>query len=53
MYAKNLTALIALLTKDGNLNLDMSDDIIAAVTVTSGGAVVNQNIKAKLNGAAA
>ena len=51
MYAKNVAALIALLTKDGNLNLDMSDDIIAAVTVTSGGAVVNQNIKSRLNGA--
>lgn len=51
MYAKNVAALIALLTKDGNLNLDMSDDIVAAVTVTSVGAVVNQNIKSRLNGA--
>jgi len=51
MYAKNVAALIALLTKEGNLNLDMNDDIIAAVTVTSGGAVVNQNIKSRLNGA--
>jgi len=52
MYAKNLAALIALLTKDGNLNLDMNDDIIAAVTVTNGGAVVNENIRTRLNGAA-
>jgi NAD(P) transhydrogenase subunit alpha len=51
MYAKNVAALIALLTKEGNINLDMNDDIIAAVTVTSGGAVVNQNIKSRLNGA--
>jgi NAD(P) transhydrogenase subunit alpha len=51
MYAKNVAALIALLTKDGNLNLDMNDDIIAAVTVTSGGEVINQNIKSRLNGA--
>jgi H+-translocating NAD(P) transhydrogenase subunit alpha len=52
MYAKNLSALIALLTKDGKLNLDMNDDIIAAVTVTAGGEIRNQSIRGRLAGAA-
>jgi NAD(P) transhydrogenase subunit alpha len=52
MYAKNVSALIALLTKDGKLNLDMNDDIIAAVTVASGGEVKNQSIRSRLAGAA-
>ena len=52
MYAKNLAALIALLTKDGKLNLDMNDDIISAVTVTHDGEVRNQSIRMRLNGAA-
>ena len=52
MYAKNLSALIALLTKDGKLNLDMNDDIIAAVTVTAGGEIRNQSIRGRLAGVA-
>lgn len=53
MYAKNVAALIALLTKEGKLNLDMSDDIISAVTVTSGNEVRNPTIRSRLAGAAA
>jgi NAD(P) transhydrogenase subunit alpha len=52
MYAKNLAALIALLTKDGKLNLDMNDDIISAVTVTHDGEVRNHAIRTRLDGAA-
>ena len=52
MYAKNLAALIALITKDGKLNLDMNDDIISAVCVTAGGEVRNPNILKRLSGAA-
>ena len=52
MYAKNLSALIALLTKDGKLNLDMNDDIIAAVTVAGGGEIRNQSIRGRLAGVA-
>ena len=51
MYAKNVAALIALLTKDGNANLDMNDDIISAVTVTAGGEVRNPAIRSRLGGA--
>lgn len=39
MYARNVTAFIALLAPEGNLNLNLSDDIIAAVCVTAGGKV--------------
>lgn len=52
MYAKNLTALLALLTKDGKLNLDMTDDIIAAVCVTADGQVRNAAIRSRIEGAA-
>ncbi|HEX6575751.1 MAG TPA: Re/Si-specific NAD(P)(+) transhydrogenase subunit alpha [Gemmatimonadaceae bacterium] len=51
MYAKNVAALIGLLTKDGQLNLDMNDDIIAAVTVTAGGELRNQAIRSRMAGA--
>jgi NAD(P) transhydrogenase subunit alpha len=53
MYAKNLAALVALLTKEGELNLDMNDDIISAVTVTTRNEVRNQAIRSRLSGAAA
>jgi H+-translocating NAD(P) transhydrogenase subunit alpha len=52
MYSKNLGALIALITKDGNLNLDMNDDIISAVCVTAGGEIRNPQIRNRLSGAA-
>jgi NAD(P) transhydrogenase subunit alpha len=39
MYAKNVSALIALLAPEGKLNMNMSDDIIAAVCVTADGKV--------------
>jgi len=48
MYAKNVSALVALMTKDGALNLDMNDDIISAVTVTSGGEIRTASIKQRL-----
>lgn len=52
MYAKNLTALVTLLTPDGTLKLDMQDDIISAVCVTQGGEIRNQAIRQKLTEAA-
>ena len=51
MYAKNVAALIGLLTKDGNLSLDLNDDIIAAVTVTANGEIRNPAIQSRLAGA--
>ena len=48
MYAKNVSALIALLAPNGKLELNMSDDIIAAVTVTANGEVLHGPTKEKL-----
>jgi NAD(P) transhydrogenase subunit alpha len=53
MYAKNLTALVALITSDGKLNLDMTDDIISAVCVTADGEILNAAIRSRVDGAAA
>jgi NAD(P) transhydrogenase subunit alpha len=39
MYSKNVAAFVALLTPEGKLNLNLNDDIIAAVCVTANGAV--------------
>ena len=52
MYAKNLTALVTLMTSEGRLKLDMSDDIISAVCVTAGGEVRTPSIRERLGGAA-
>jgi H+-translocating NAD(P) transhydrogenase subunit alpha len=50
MYAKNLQMLLQLLvSKDGNLNLDFTDDIIDSACVTHGGEIRNQRIKSALN----
>jgi proton-translocating NAD(P)+ transhydrogenase subunit alpha len=49
MYAKNVAALVTHLTRDGKLNLDFSDDITAAVCVTSGGEIRNQAILQRLS----
>ncbi|MEO8576030.1 MAG: Re/Si-specific NAD(P)(+) transhydrogenase subunit alpha [Gemmatimonadales bacterium] len=53
MYAKNVSALVALMTADGRLKLDMNDDIISAVCVTADGEVRTPAIKQRLAGAVA
>jgi NAD(P) transhydrogenase subunit alpha len=39
MYAKNVAAFVGLLAPEGKLNLNMADDIVAAVCVTADGKV--------------
>ena len=41
LYARNLTAFLALLVKDGQLRIDRSDEIVKAALLTLDGAVVN------------
>jgi NAD(P) transhydrogenase subunit alpha len=53
MYAKNVAALVTLMTADGNLKLDMSDDIIAAVCVTANGEIRNTAIRQRATEAVA
>jgi len=49
MYAKNIQNLLALLiTKDGQLNLDFSDEIIAGTCITNNGEIVQEATKARV-----
>lgn len=50
LFAKNIQALIALLTKDGKLQLDFADDIVKGACVAHGGAVVHERVRALLGG---
>jgi len=45
MYAKNLVTLLQHLVKDGDVKLDLADEITQAIVVTHKGAVVNLRIK--------
>ncbi len=47
-YARNLTALLAHLVVDGELHVDLDDEITAGVVVTHGGAVVHPATRALL-----
>jgi H+-translocating NAD(P) transhydrogenase subunit alpha len=42
MYAKNLQTLIKHLVKDGEINLDLEDEITKGATITHGGKVVHE-----------
>jgi H+-translocating NAD(P) transhydrogenase subunit alpha len=44
MYARNVTALLTYLIKDGELALDLNDELQAGVVITSGGAVVHPSL---------
>ena len=48
LYSRNVTAFLSLLIKDGELNLDMSDDIVGPSCVTHAGQVVNSRVAAAL-----
>ena len=41
MYARNLTAFLLNMVKDGKLNLNLSDEIIRETLLTRGGELVN------------
>lgn len=48
MYAKNLTTLVAHLSKDGALSIDLDDEITRETMVTHGGAVVHPRVRSVL-----
>jgi H+-translocating NAD(P) transhydrogenase subunit alpha len=48
LYAKNVSALVQHLLKDGELNLDFSDDITNSTCVTHEGQIRNQRVKEAL-----
>ena len=45
MYARNVTAFLLHLVKDGKLQLNLSDEIVRETLVTQGGEVVNQRVR--------
>ena len=50
VYARNVAALLELLVKDGSLAPSAEDEIVAAVTVTRGGAVVHPRLSSTTEG---
>ncbi|MZE42212.1 NAD(P)(+) transhydrogenase (Re/Si-specific) subunit alpha, partial [Streptomyces sp. SID5477] len=45
LYARNLTAFVGLMVKDGGLAVDLEDEILKAAVVTHGGAVVHEGVR--------
>jgi len=48
-YARNISALLLQLAKDGALNLDPADEIAGPVTITHGGEIRSEAVKKLLN----
>jgi NAD(P) transhydrogenase subunit alpha len=48
MYAKNMTAFLLLLVKDGKLEIDLEDEIVKGTLVTREGEVVHKRVKEAL-----
>ena len=45
LYARNLSAFVGLMVKDGALAVDLEDEILKAAAVTHGGAVVHEGVR--------
>jgi len=45
MYARNITAFLLHLVKDGKMNLDLSDEIVSETLLTKDGQVVNVRVR--------
>jgi NAD(P) transhydrogenase subunit alpha len=52
-YARNISALLLGMVKDGALQLDFEDEVTAATVITNGGQVVNQAVRKLLEPAPA
>ena len=51
LYGKNVLNFMQLIiNKEGNLHLNWEDDLVKGACITHGGAVVNDKVKALLNG---
>ncbi|MGH7777918.1 MAG: Re/Si-specific NAD(P)(+) transhydrogenase subunit alpha [Candidatus Dormibacterales bacterium] len=51
LYSKNVTSLLALLTKEGRVEVDMEDEIVRACCVTHAGAIVHAPTREMLEAA--
>jgi NAD(P) transhydrogenase subunit alpha len=45
MYARNVTAFLLHLIKDGKFSLDLNDEIVATTLVTRNGDIVNPRVR--------
>ncbi|HEY8227762.1 MAG TPA: Re/Si-specific NAD(P)(+) transhydrogenase subunit alpha [Pyrinomonadaceae bacterium] len=52
LYSRNVTSFLSLLIKDGQLQIDMNDDVIGPSCVTHQGQVINKRVAASLSVAA-
>jgi H+-translocating NAD(P) transhydrogenase subunit alpha len=48
LYSRNVTAFLSLIIKDGELQLDMTDDVVGPSCVTHGGQWVNSRVAAMM-----
>jgi H+-translocating NAD(P) transhydrogenase subunit alpha len=48
-YARNISTLLLHMTKDGELNIDLADEITGPVTITHGGEVVSEAVRKLLD----
>jgi NAD(P) transhydrogenase subunit alpha len=53
MYSRNITALVLLMIKEGALNLDFNDDILAGSCITHEGKVLHAGTRERLESASA
>jgi len=53
LYSRNVTSFLTLLIKDGQLHVDMADDVVGPTCVTHEGKVVNQRVAAAMGAATA
>jgi NAD(P) transhydrogenase subunit alpha len=49
LYSRNITSFLSLLVKDGQLQIDMNDDVVGPSCVTHDGQIVNQRVAASLS----
>jgi len=49
LYSRNITSFLSLLIKDGQLQIDMNDDVVGPSCVTHDGQIVNQRVAASLS----
>jgi len=50
LYSRNITAFLTPLIKDGQLHIDMNDDVVGPSCVTHNGEIVNKRVKELLGG---
>jgi NAD(P) transhydrogenase subunit alpha len=53
LYSRNITSFLSLLIKDGQLQIDLNDDVVGPSCVTHQGKVVNQRVAANMGSSAA